>query len=164
MPGPKPFIHKVMTKPQSMSRLITAGDLQIGNIVNYAGEVVFITSIDEDDCQISSLTGGRFSAPRPYDLLKPIELLDSSGGEVTAAYWLKRFGMINDCSTKAVRRWDADDLGHPEFGYTMFFHEYPIVGKVRYYSEREIPCKYVHQFQNLYYALFQEKLIFNPNI
>ena len=145
-------------------RIITADALQVGNIISYAGEIVIVTAIDEEDCRIKSVSGGLFSAPRRYELLKPMELLSSTGGAIGAGFWFKRFGFTNDCSTKIVHRWDADDLGHPEFGYTIFFDKYPCYGKVRYYSERDIPCEYVHQFQNLYQALFQEKLIFNPNI
>ena len=73
---------------------------------------------------------------------------------------LQKCGFEITYDSKFHTSWDADILGHGEIGYVIW-HEKKR-SNFRYYGEKDIPCQYLHQLMNLYFALTGEELIYTP--
>lgn len=74
---------------------------------------------------------------------------------------LEKCGLVKTYESRHRTTFDADKYGHGEIGIVIYHIMYAGM-YFRYYSEvKEIPCKYVHQLQNLYFALTGEELTVN---
>ncbi len=69
---------------------------------------------------------------------------------------LQRCGFVKTYESGIHTNWEADNLDHPEIGFT-FWHEKREM-KLRYYGENNINCTYLHQLQNLFFALTGQEL------
>ena len=119
--------------------MIDARELRIGNFVNthrhdYAPSLEVVKSIDELGINYSSIHGhdGVFSDPINDDFtVVPIPLTEG---------WLLEFG-INEIIKLDIGIWNNGDAIYLMYG-----------------NERSVSLKYVHQLQNLYFALTGEEL------
>jgi hypothetical protein len=116
-----------------------ANELRLGNIVKFSYLQGTILTIKDNVCEVIADT---IIAKLDYDDIEPITLTEE---------WLLKFGF----KTSA---WDNHSTYRKMIGnndYTIVFDEYSntMIGDIMI---KEI--KYVHQLQNLYFALIGEEL------
>lgn len=119
-----------------------ATELRIGNILDYHGRRVRVRSIgcniDGNCAEFGYFTDSvGFTRNIDDDFPKPIPLTEE---------WLKKFGFKRTLNT-----WKIDGLkiyGYNDIGYNTFMS-----------LENKIAIKYVHQLQNLCFALTGEELV-----
>lgn len=115
-----------------------AKELRIGNYVEYAGETVKISGVTEENPFIDMITVDYLE----YDEIFPIPLTEE---------WLVKLGFseIGGCNEKDFTNGD----------YNIFINS---IGEVNFLFFREgdwyQKISYVHQLQNLYFALTGEEL------
>jgi hypothetical protein len=118
-----------------------AKELRIGNILNWNNEKGLATPYIIE--QINEL--------KYHDCFVPIELTEE---------WLLKFGFGEKCKS-AGNRWQFFN-GKDWFElYDFYDEEEKLTGKFFYSFKFEI--KYVHQLQNLYFALTGTELLFKNN-
>lgn len=121
---------------------MNAKELRIGNLVNTTKGVAKIGIIDEsingEFCGIVSNDDESIYMRLPYDgEIQPIPLTEE---------WLLKFGFNK---FPASNLWDRDDF------WTLY---YSTEKKKWIFDHLEMSIKYVHQLQNLYFALTGEEL------
>lgn len=144
-----PFTYNINNSRISKTDNMNAKDLRIGNIVHYKvndelderKEWNEINIVDAEDI----LSIEDYESKKQEHPYYPIPLTEE---------WLKNLGFIQTYKSSMQTRYDADELGHGEIGITIWEGKWSF----RYYSERNISCKYVHQLQNLHFALTGEEL------
>jgi hypothetical protein len=123
--------------------MIKPEELRIGNLVSLRGEVVTVKGIG-----INSALHERGENPA-WDL----------EGIILTEEWLVKFGLIDSNSNTnkklsfKIQENEWDSTGDATFKYWSIFINGRIIDM---YS-----LKYVHQLQNLYFALLGEELILN---
>lgn len=124
-----------------------AQELRIGNLfIDHRGEINKVDSIGEYGVNISLVAGGDCGALIEHechlDKMQPIPL---------TAEWLEKFGFLKEEISEQfvlgrIEICETDDGG----GYSLCEDDgYILIGK---------PFQYVHQLQNLYFALTGEEL------
>ena len=118
-----------------------AKELRITNLVKYKGFECAVTAIDLVDIRISRFKDEKkqssvISIVNVYDDLKPIPLTEE---------WLLKFGF--------------DNLGAYGWGISYFHIRFRNIHKFYFPIEnRIVRIEYVHQLQNLYFALTGKEL------
>ncbi len=127
--------------------MIVANALRIGNLVNYENKIITIDSIhgDRESVNLCIFEGGWGDAGSVDD----VKLKDISPITLTEE-WLLRFGFVK--------------IGEE---YHIAYNSFLISGRFRVELERHFVllgkiivarCKYVHELQNLFYAILKEEL------
>jgi len=121
--------------------MIKANELRIGNKVDYYGNIVTINSINDTDVGFSDYIPIDYPL---FDDINPVPITKD---------WLVRFGFEDDGP-----EWywlNANDK------LTSIGYSYNIKRQVIDFCEIEITIKYIHQLQNLYFALTGEELSYD---
>ena len=115
-----------------------ASELRIGNLVNVRDEIVPISSLSNLNC--STLIKGCNFAERhfAYDNIKPIQLTEE---------WLLRIGFVPNPYQDRYE----NEVMHVECNKTR--------GITELWIDKMPHIQYVHQLQNLYFALTGEELL-----
>lgn len=126
--------------------MIKTTELRIGNLINHMGEVVEIDAIDSDGCFniLADISGNIASRD---DIADPIPLTDE---------WMERLG-FEFLHNGKPRRWCHSetrwfDLSQFGSGEEMAYLNMPSA----------MPVQFVHQLQNLFFALTGEELTIKP--
>lgn len=113
--------------------MIKANELRIGNFVDWNGEVGIVSQLLEKDiffkCGETDL----------YDAINPIPLTKE---------WFNKFGYYNE---NRPNHFEKDE-------YTIDWHIFWDCNGMFIEDKNGIRIKYVHQLQNLYFALKQREL------
>lgn len=119
---------------------------QLDAIIYHGDGFAKILAITKDEVELSAY--GCDLDYYSYDEIEPIEINEN---------WLLKFGFIEEVNSSMVKFWSRDDM--------TIYHEYykhTEVDNLEWYflSSREynIRIKYVHQLQNLYFALTGKEL------
>lgn len=135
-----------------------ARELRIGNIVEYEGQPLPILSIDSERENSEYKLKGTVALPEVMngkrwgtksvwlDNVKPIEITEE---------WLLSFGFAIDPIE------DDERFAKLKYGDFEFMSDYSVDFKSVYIrlNKSTIELKYVHQLQNLYFALTNQELI-----
>jgi hypothetical protein len=117
---------------------LTANELRIGNLINYweyVSGVWKISKVDWADIKIQSID--------PIDNYRPIPLTEE---------WLLKFGFeVNTDYASEDNNWYDYLKNYVRISMPYFTYNFEN-------GESEIEIKYVHQLQNLYFALTGEEL------
>ena len=118
--------------------MIKANELRIGNKVDYYGNIVTINYINDTDVGFSDYVP--FDYPL-FDDINPIPITEE---------WLLRVGFKNDD--------DGYNLGLDNVLVIEFIEDYAQLATIEGGFSTGIDIHYIHQLQNLYYALTGEEL------
>jgi len=119
--------------------------LRIGNyvIINYGTDLVgYVNSISKDICSVK-VDSAKLEATNPYEYIQPIPLTEE---------WLVKFG-YNKRSTYKKRINDKLYYTDKKTGINIIY-----IGRGYKFTSGRGLIKYVHQLQNLYFALTGEEL------
>ncbi len=117
---------------------MTANELRIGNLILVDGEITEITGVKKSTVFFSDgfqmfIAGG----------LEPIPLTEE---------WLIKFGLNKTVDHPARKLYENDDI------CPLWFSDKKGINDFYASRVRICECKYVHQLQNLYFALTGEEL------
>lgn len=119
-----------------------ANELRIGNLLSFSGEPVAINAGFIHDCDYWNKNPERQDAVS-FENVEPVPLTDE---------WLERFGFEKDEESSS---W-SKIVSMPQFDYC-----FEISNKYQEFFQPDflsIDIKYVHQLQNLYFALTGKEL------
>jgi len=125
--------------------MIQANELRIGNIIDYFGNMCIVKSIKYDPAYyliVATDTNGYTQYGNNIDAFEPIPLTED---------WLLRFGFEKD---SIIGLYILFKIGYFKVWFDVKNNTY-LIDNVR---DIKLYIKYVHQLQNLYFALIGEEL------
>lgn len=125
--------------------MINAKELRLGNIVDYEATFHKITGL-ASEISSSVWLKGKETVYHVYDHIKPIPLTED---------WLSKFGFAKEYENKYLLNKSVIDTYSGSFEFNHVVDS--IKGRWVYSCIANI--KYVHQLQNLYFALTGEELV-----
>lgn len=134
--------------------MIKSNELRIGNIVNHIYDTIQIESVSGDGVNLSAadMGGGPYIEEIDCKDIEPIPLTSE---------WLEKFGFVEsksyDSKQRNFRKEGFDQLADYG-GQIIILPEVGFASLSCGYYENQIDCPYVHQLQNLYFALTGEEL------
>ena len=130
-----------------ITTMIEARELRINNLISHNGLICTVEIINGELDQIDFLGYDDFYYSDKTENLEPIPLTEE---------WLLKFGFEKIYSTKVRSVFDfSEDL---RFGYLDNFGFSNTSSGVTFIGNKFEHIKYVHQLQNLYFALKLEEL------
>lgn len=142
--------------------MIDTKELRIGNLVTYAGEPYPFYPIENSIVVVSEVLQDGVNLSQGDMTLYNHELLD---GIAISSMWLERMGFTVTQYSGNADIWKiVDDEGVNKNNYAIsmtfnLFHSVNGAGDAEYIFGKEI--KFVHQLQNLHFALTGEELKIN---
>ena len=131
-------LNNITTKPLNQNKM-KANELRIGN---YVMETIY-------DFEPKQIVFQSVNFTQPDDYYSPIPLTEE---------WLVKFGFNKNIHTSYS---DGTEHGFKIISYHLLGISYNEYQKVWYFNGKQIlDIQYVHQLQNLYFALTEEELTF----
>lgn len=131
--------------------MILNTELRVGNLVRekITGAFMRITDISETGYTSYVIDRSLFPLPEGWQAV-PIPITEDL---------LLKAGFVQTYKSRWHTDYDADELGHGEIGVNFYHENNTIV--FRFYGEHRTPLHFLHQLQNLYFALTGEELKIN---
>ena len=123
-----------------------AEHFRIGNLIYIGNRAIKIGMMHDE--HFSFLSDNQWNPMLPYKRIEPIEITD---------YWLLKFGFEETYNSNSRIRYDHS---FNFIGYDFSKNEDKDMEGFRFYG-KYIKIKYVHQLQNLFFALTGEELELN---
>jgi len=129
-------------------------DLKITNLVNYKDQIFTVTEIfqnEKNDYSVK-IENDYECLSVSADSIQPITINED---------WLEKFGFLRTYSSDHRIRYERPETF---IKYDIDLSSKKIVEGLKIYGNT-IKCKYIHEFQNIFYSLFgKESLISRKNI
>ena len=117
-------------------------DLKIKNLVEHENEIFTITEIyQNNDSYFVRIENENESLSIPAESIKPIKITED---------WLENFGFLKTYSSEHQIRYEQPESF---IKYDFDLNPRKLVQGLKIYGNT-IKCKYIHEFQNIFYSLF----------